>query len=139
VREHGNALHIFTHAHPHWWGILTEGSYKASQYRSLCIFADYAGKFQMRLREAEVVQLDPLPGIESNGFWVIGLVVELMVAEKSSPDARSTMNSRARRPTGAPRGCVARRFREGPVAWRTFGYSRRTYRAKWRSIREAWH
>jgi catechol 2,3-dioxygenase-like lactoylglutathione lyase family enzyme len=94
VREHGDALHIFTHGHPHRWGVLTEGSRKALQYLSFGIFADDVGEFQLRLQQAEVARLAPPSGIESNGFWFTdpdGNLIELKIAEKSSPDAKSAV------------------------------------------------
>jgi catechol 2,3-dioxygenase-like lactoylglutathione lyase family enzyme len=95
VREHGDALHIFTHGHPHRWGVLTEGPRKALQYLSFGIFAEDVDEFRIRLEQAEVVRLDPPPGIESNGLWFIdpdGSLIELQVAEKSSPTSKSVVS-----------------------------------------------
>ncbi len=107
VREDGAALHLYTHGHPHRWGVLTEGSRKALQYLSFGIFADDVQRFQAHLQECQIERLDPPPGHESNGFWFRdpdGTLVELKVAEKSSPSAKSpaTLDSVPANRRGAP-------------------------------------
>ena len=92
VREHGAALHIHTYGHPHRWGVLTEGPLKALQHLSFGIFADDVERFRVHLEECGVARVDPPVGISSNGFWFRdpdGSLVELKVAEKSSPSAKS--------------------------------------------------
>ena len=92
VREHGAALHLHTHGHPHRWGVLTEGPRKALRHLSFGIFADDAERFRAHLDECGVVRLDPPPGVESNGFWFRdpdGSLIELKVADKSSANAKS--------------------------------------------------
>ncbi len=94
VREHGATLHLHTHGHPHRWGVLTEGPRKALQHLSFGIFADDVERFQEHLRQCAVERLDPPPGVDSNGFWFrdpAGTLVELKVAEKSSPNAKSVV------------------------------------------------
>ena len=93
VREHGAALHLHTHGTLHCWGVLTEGPRKALQYLSFGIFGDDVERFQARLRQCDVELLDPPPGEGTNGFWFHdpdGTLVELKVAEKSSPNAKTT-------------------------------------------------
>ncbi len=92
VRERGAALDLYTHGHPHRWGVLSEGPRKALQHLSFGIFADDVERFHAHLKQCDVVRLDPPPGAESNGFWFRdpdGTLVELKVAEKSSPNAKS--------------------------------------------------
>lgn len=53
-------------------------------------------RFRERLDQAGVRRLDPPPGLESNGIWfrdVNGTLVELRVAEKSSPNAKSEVSN----------------------------------------------
>lgn len=92
VRERGGALDLYTHGHPHRWGVLTEGPRKALGHLSFGIFADDVERFNAHLQACGVARLDPPPGAESNGFWFRdpdGTLVELKVAEKSSPNAKS--------------------------------------------------
>ena len=92
VRVRGDALHLHTFDHPHLWGVLTEGPRKALQYVSFGIFADDVGRFHRHLEDCGVKRMGPPPGIDSNGFWFRdpdGSLVELKVAEKSSPSSKS--------------------------------------------------
>jgi catechol 2,3-dioxygenase-like lactoylglutathione lyase family enzyme len=93
VREHGAALHLYTHDHRHRWGVLTEGPRKSLQHVSFGIFGDDVERFQAHLQQCAVARLDPPPGVDSNGFWFRdpdGSLIELKVAEKSSPSAKSS-------------------------------------------------
>jgi catechol 2,3-dioxygenase len=92
TREHGAALHLYTYDHPHRWGVLTEGPRKGLSHLSFGIFADDTERFQARLEQCGVARLDPPPGSESNSFWFRdpdGNLIELKVAEKSSPNIKS--------------------------------------------------
>ena len=92
VRERGNTLELYTYGHPHRWGVLTEGPLKSLQHVSFGIFADDVERFHTHLQHCDVERLDPPPGSESNGFWFRdpdGTLVELKVAEKSSPSSKS--------------------------------------------------
>ncbi len=92
VRERGNTLELYTYGHPHRWGVLTEGPLKSLQHVSFGIFADDVERFHAHLQRCDVERLDPPPGSESNGFWFRdpdGTLVELKVAEKSSPSSKS--------------------------------------------------
>ena len=94
VREQGERLHLYTHGHPHRWGVLTEGPRKALQHVSFGIFSDDVKRFEEHLRRCDVERMDPPPGLESNGFWFRdpdGALIELKVAEKSSPNAKSSV------------------------------------------------
>lgn len=107
VREHGDALHLYTFGNQHRWGVLTEGPRKALQHLSFGIFADDAERFAAHLQSCDVARLDPPPGVDSNGFWFRdpdGTLVELKVAEKSSPSAKSSagLDSVAANLRGAP-------------------------------------
>jgi catechol 2,3-dioxygenase-like lactoylglutathione lyase family enzyme len=107
VRQYGNALHLHTHAHPHRWGVLAEGPRKALQHLSFGIFADDVERFQAHLQQCEIEHLEPPPGADSSGFWFRdpdGTLIELKVAEKSSPSAKSQvgLNSVPPNQRGAP-------------------------------------
>ena len=112
VREEGNGLGLYTFNHPHRWGLLVEGPRKSLGHLSFGVFDDDMERFRARLQQAGVQRLDPPPGLESNGIWFKdcnGLLIELRVAEKSSPDAKSTVEHLIAGPSqrGAPiRGTV---------------------------------
>jgi catechol 2,3-dioxygenase-like lactoylglutathione lyase family enzyme len=92
VREDGNRLALYTEGHPHRWGQVTEGPAKKLSYISFGAFDDDIERFRARLQECRVRQLDPPAGFESNGIWFRdpeGLLVEIRVAEKSSPSEKS--------------------------------------------------
>ncbi len=93
VRERGAAIDLYTHGHPHRWGVLTEGPRKSLQHLSFGIFADDIERFAAHLRQCGVERLDPAPGSDGNGFWFRdpdGTLIEMKVAEKSSPSAKSS-------------------------------------------------
>ena len=94
AREEQGGLGLYTFDHPHRWGLLSEGPRKALGHLSFGIFEDDLQRFRARLQQAGGERLDPPPGFESNGIWFKdcnGLPVELRVAEKSSPSAKSTV------------------------------------------------
>lgn len=94
VREEQGGLGLYTFGHPHRWGRLSEGDRKALSHLSFGVFEDDVQRFQEQLQRAGIRRLDPPPGFESNGIWFRdcnGLLVELRVAEKSSPDAKSSV------------------------------------------------
>lgn len=92
VREEQGGLGLYTFDHPHRWGLLSEGNRKKLGHLSFGIFEDDVPRFRERLQQAGIERLDPPPGFESNGIWFKdcnGLLLELRVAEKSSPNAKS--------------------------------------------------
>ena len=101
VREEGKGLSLYTFGHPHRWGSLHEGPKKSLGHLSFGIFEDDVQRFRDHLQHVGVERVEPPPGFESNGIWFKdcnGLPVELRVAEKSSPDAKSTVEHVIRGP-----------------------------------------
>jgi catechol 2,3-dioxygenase len=101
VRESGNQLELYTKGHPHRWTSLGEAPRKALSYISLGIFAEDYERFRDNLERLGIARMDPPPGIESSGLWVRdcnGILVELRVAEKTSPSGKSEFQQ----PSGAP-------------------------------------
>jgi catechol 2,3-dioxygenase-like lactoylglutathione lyase family enzyme len=95
VREEGAGLGLYTAGHPHRWGRVVEGVAKKLQFLSFGAFEDDMGRFRERMQAAGVAQLDPPPGFETNGIWLRdpdGLLVEIRVAEKSSPNAKAVVS-----------------------------------------------
>lgn len=96
ARPNGNTLELYTHGHPHCWGVLTEGPRKKLHHMSFGAFADDIDRFRTRLDAMGVERIDPPDGIASNGIWFRdcdGTPVEIKAAEKSSPDAKAVMES----------------------------------------------
>src|SRR5579871_3391780 len=96
VREERGALNIHTHGHPHRWGSVVEAPNKRLQFLSFGVFEDDLPRFRERLNALRIERIDPPPGAESNGLWVRdpdGTPVEIRVAEKCSPDEKSSHES----------------------------------------------
>ena len=94
VREEGNGLGLYTAGHPHRWGRVSEGPAKRLSYLSFGAFEDDIERLRGRLQDHGVRQLDPPAGFESNGIWFRdpdGTLLEIRVAEKSSPNAKSVV------------------------------------------------
>ena len=96
VVEQTNGLHLYTEGHAHRWGSLGEGRKKQLAHISFAAFEDDFVRFRHRLQEFGIEQLDPPPGLESNGLWFRdhdGFLIEIRVAEKSSPNAKSPVDN----------------------------------------------
>ncbi|MBN8944930.1 MAG: VOC family protein [Rhizobiales bacterium] len=96
MRAFGNSLGFHTDGHAHRWGTVTEGDRKQLSHLSFGCFDDDLPRFRDRLQELGIAQLDPPPGFESNGLWFRdpdGSLVEIRVAEKSSPNEKSISNN----------------------------------------------
>jgi catechol 2,3-dioxygenase len=101
VRTVGNRLDMRTHGNPHRWGTIGEARRKQLSYLSFGIFEDDFSPFKMRLQSAGVRQVDAPAGNESNGLWFRnpdGLLMELKVAEKTSPSAKSSFDTTSASP-----------------------------------------
>jgi catechol 2,3-dioxygenase len=101
VREDGETLALGTDGERHRWGSVSEGARKQLRYISFGAFADDMPRFRKRLAELGIPQLDPPPGVESDGIWFHdcdGSLLEIRAAEKSSPNLKSTIDN----PTSPP-------------------------------------
>jgi len=109
VRPEGRGLALHTHGHPHRWGLLSEGPRKKLHYLSFGAFEDDLPRFRDHLNACNVERLPPPPGFESNGLWFRnydGVPIEIRVAEKSSPNAKSVFTTTSVGP--AQRGAISR-------------------------------
>ncbi len=92
VRD-GNTLAIKTFGHHHRWGSVVEGGKaKALHHLSFGCYAEDLPRLKARIEGAGVKLIDPPPGFESNGIWFRnheGVLMEIKVAPKVSPDAKS--------------------------------------------------
>jgi catechol 2,3-dioxygenase len=107
LREEGNRLNLYTHGHPHRWGSIVEGPRKKLQFISFGAFEDDLPRFRERLDALRIERIDPPPGAQSNGLWFRdpdGTPIEIRVAEKSSPNEKSSHESISSPPgvAGAP-------------------------------------
>lgn len=105
VREEGNGLALYTAGSEHRWGTVGEGARKKLNYLSFGVFEEDFEPMKRRI-EAEGIRLMDAPrGFDSNGIWFHdhnGVLIEVKVAEKSSPDAKPPFSM-----TSAPPGTAA--------------------------------
>ncbi len=96
VREEAGALNIHTHGHPHRWGSVVEGPRKQLRFISFGAFEEDFPRFRERLEQMGIARIDPPAGVESNGLWCRdpdGTPIEIRVAEKSSPNEKSSFDN----------------------------------------------
>ena len=96
VREEGNGLGLYTAGHDHRWGRVGEGGSKKLTYLSFGAFPEDFEGLRARLKQHGVAQLDPPDGFESNGVWFRdpdGTLIEIRVAEKSSPNEKAVQSN----------------------------------------------
>jgi catechol 2,3-dioxygenase-like lactoylglutathione lyase family enzyme len=92
VRQDGNRLLLHTEGHDHRWGSVVEGPRKQFHHLSFGCYAEDLAALRKRVEDNGVTILDPPAGFESNGFWFRnpdGILVEVKVAPKSSPDRKN--------------------------------------------------
>ncbi|EEB82391.1 VOC family protein [Roseobacter sp. GAI101] len=91
VREEGNGLGLFTFGSDHRWVSLAEGGRKKLNNLSFAVFEEDFEPIKKRIEEAGVKLMDAPRGWDSNGSWFrdpFGVLIEVKVAEKSSPDEK---------------------------------------------------
>ena len=96
ARDEGGSLALRTFGTDHVWGSLSEGPRKKLSHLSFGAFEDDLPRFRVRLQELGVAQLDPPAPLASNGLWFRdpeGTLIEIGVAEKSSPNAKSIVDN----------------------------------------------
>src|SRR5438128_378042 len=114
LRQESGKLNLHTRGHPHRWGSIVEGPRKKLQFISCGAFEDDLPRFRERLETRRIARIDPPPGAQSNGLWVRdpdGIPIEIRVAEKSSPNEKSSHESISGPPgvAGAP-SCSSKPF-----------------------------
>ena len=97
VREEGNGLGLYTAGHDHRWGRVGEGSGKKLTYISFGLYPEDFEGLTARLKQNGVIaQLDSPDGFDSNGVWFRdpdGTLIEMRVAEKSSPNEKAVQSN----------------------------------------------
>jgi catechol 2,3-dioxygenase-like lactoylglutathione lyase family enzyme len=89
VQAAGNALALKVAGDDHLWGAVIEGTRKRLHHLSFGCYPDDLPYLQERAEANGVDIVDPPSRFASNGFWLrdpAGLLVEVKVAPKSSPD-----------------------------------------------------
>jgi len=103
----GDALALKTFGSDQRWGLLVEGTRKQLHHLSFGCYADDFAALRLRAEQNGVALLDAPAGFASNGFWMrdpAGLLLEVKVAPKSSPDHKTsgTWSSTPEGVAGAP-------------------------------------
>lgn len=103
------SIHLHTHGHRHRWGTVVQGATKRLLHISFGAYAQDMPAFRARLDRMAIESLAPPPGHESNGLWFRdpdGTLIEIKVADKSSPDEKSRVCNPS--PPPAVRGMMMR-------------------------------
>lgn len=98
VREEGNGLGLYAVGSDHRWGTLSEGKRKLMEHLSFAVFEEDFEPMKNRIEGQGVKLMDAPRGIDSNGIWFrdpFGIVIELKVAEKSSPNEKSDFTTKS--------------------------------------------
>jgi catechol 2,3-dioxygenase-like lactoylglutathione lyase family enzyme len=88
----GAKLGLYTAGTAHRWSVLTEGPRKQLHHIAFGAFAEDFSQLRDRIEQSGIKRLDPPPGFDSDGLWfrdVDGTLLEVRVAEKSSPDRKA--------------------------------------------------
>jgi catechol 2,3-dioxygenase len=96
VRDTGGRLGLFTHGASQCWASVSEGNKKALSYLSLGVYEEDFPRFKQHFTKLGITLLDAPPGIPSNGMWLHdcnGILVELKVAAKSSPNSKTVFTN----------------------------------------------
>ena len=96
LRDEGNGLGIYTAGHDHRWGRISEGHAKKLTYVSFGAYPEDLEGLTVRLKQNGVPQLDSPDGFDSNGVWFRdpdGTLIEMRVAEKSSPNEKAVQSN----------------------------------------------
>ena len=64
TKEEDGKLALYTHGHPHRWGVVSEGPRKKFTYVSFGAFEDDMPRFRERLEKLRIDRLDPPKGFE---------------------------------------------------------------------------
>jgi catechol 2,3-dioxygenase-like lactoylglutathione lyase family enzyme len=92
VRDEPGGMGLYTDDHPHRWGFIARGERKRLLYLSFGVFADDFEAFGAHFDAVGATRIAPLKA-DLGGLWIAGfdgLPLNVRVAEKSSPDSKST-------------------------------------------------
>jgi catechol 2,3-dioxygenase-like lactoylglutathione lyase family enzyme len=114
VREEGNNLALYTFGSDHRWATIGEDTRKKLNFLSFAAFEEDFEPMKRRIEGEGVRLMDAPPGFTSNGVWFHdhnGVLIELKVAEKTSPNAKMPFDMSSCPPgvAGAPQRSKAAR------------------------------
>lgn len=92
VREEGNTLGLYTFGSNQRWASIGEGAAKKLNFLSFAAFEEDFEPMRRRLEEGGIRLMDAPRGFDTNGVWFYdhnGVLIELKIAEKSSPDEKT--------------------------------------------------
>ena len=92
VRDEGNTLGLYTYGGDHRWAVISDGRKKRLSHVSFGVFEDDFDRFKIHIERMGHRLVDPPRDTNANGLWFHdhdGLLAELRVAEKVSPDSKS--------------------------------------------------
>jgi catechol 2,3-dioxygenase-like lactoylglutathione lyase family enzyme len=121
VREEGNALALYTFGGSHRWARISESDRKKLDFLSFGVFEEDLEPIKRKAEASGVELLDAPKGFDSNGIWFHdhnGVLVEVKVAEKTSPDDKSPFDMPSCPPgvAGAPQRSKASKVRPHRLA-----------------------
>jgi catechol 2,3-dioxygenase-like lactoylglutathione lyase family enzyme len=97
VRDDQGGIGLYTAGHPHRWGFVRKGGRKQLLYLSFGVFADDLTAFGAHFDALGVKRITPRRE-DLGGMWIEGfdgLPLNVRVAEKSSPDAKSVFEAKS--------------------------------------------
>jgi catechol 2,3-dioxygenase-like lactoylglutathione lyase family enzyme len=95
VRDEGGILALYTKGSSHRWASFVEGPSKKLNYISFGLFEEDFEPMKRRIEQQGVKLIDAPRGFASNGVWFrdpFGVLIEMKVAEKTSPQAKSNFS-----------------------------------------------
>ena len=121
IREEGDALGLYTLDAAHRCASIREGSRKKLNFLSFGVFEEDFEPIKRRIEAAGILLMDAPRGFDSNGIWFYdhnGLLIEVKVAEKTSPNAKMPFDMTSCPPgvAGAPQRSKASRVRPSRLA-----------------------
>ncbi len=116
VREEGNGLALYTFGSDHRWASIGEAGRKQLNFLSFGVFEEDFEPMKRRIEAEGIRLLDAPRGFDSNGVWFRdhnGVLIEVKVAEKSSPNEKMPFNMASSAPgvAGAPQRSLAPKVR----------------------------
>jgi catechol 2,3-dioxygenase-like lactoylglutathione lyase family enzyme len=95
VRDVPGGIGLHTVGHPHRWGFVRQGAHKHLLYLSFGVYADDLPAFGAHFEAIGLKRITPAQA-DLGGLWIEGfdgLPLNIRVAQKSSPDAKSVFDT----------------------------------------------
>ncbi|MFF2323951.1 VOC family protein [Agrobacterium sp. NPDC058088] len=101
VREENNTLGLYTFGSNQRWASVSEGERKKLNYLSFAVFEEDFELLRHKIEAGGVRLMDAPRSFDSNGVWFHdhnGVLIELKIAEKSSPDEKTVFSMLSEKP-----------------------------------------